>query len=155
MFKLEAKQSKKQPIDLAAIRKRIEQGLDDTAVEVKDDLDATTASWKHSVAFVTKKQSMQRTISTRDKIYGYVEKGTPAHDIAPRNTLYLKFGWKPTPKTKPGVIGSGPGAKGSPTVFTKKTIRHPGTKPRRFVPAIVKKRRTRLAENIQAQLRGV
>lgn len=154
MFKLEAKQSKNQPIDLAAIRKRIEQGLDDTAVEVKDDLDATTASWDHSVAFVTKKQPMQRTISTRDKIYGYVELGTKPHNIFPRKARFLRFGLNPAAKTKPGVIGSGPGSAGSPTVF-RKGVRHPGTEPRRFIPAIVKKRRTRLAENIQARLRGI
>lgn len=154
MFKLTGKTSKKDSIDLTAIRKRIEQGLDDTAVEVKDDLDATTTSWKHSVPFVTKKQPMQRTISTRDKIYGYVEKGTKPHNIFPRTSRVLRFGLNPTAKTTPGVIGSGPGSAGSPTVF-RKGVRHPGTEPRRFIPAIVKKRRTRLAENIQARLRGI
>jgi hypothetical protein len=154
MLKLTAKQPTNDPIDLAKIRKRIEQGLDDTAVEVKEDLDATTASWKHSVAFVTKKQRMQRTISTRDKIYGFVEKGTPAHDIVARAGRVLRFGLNPLAKTKPGVIGSGPGRAGSPFMFRQR-VRHPGNEPRRFVPAIVKKRRTRLAENIQARLRGL
>jgi hypothetical protein len=154
MFKLEAKQSKKQPIDLAVIRKRIEQGLDDTAIEVKDDLDATTASWKHSVAFVTKRQPMQRTISTRDKVYGFVEQGTKPHDIVARAGRVLRFGLNPLAKTKPGVIGSGPGRAGSPLMFRQR-VRHPGSEPRRFIPAIVKKRRTRLAENIQARLRGI
>lgn len=154
MLKLVAKRPTKDPIDLAAIRKRIEQGLDDTATEVKDDLDATTASWKHSVAFVTKRQSMQRTISTRDKIYGFVEQGTKPHDIVARAGRVLRFGLNPLAKTKPGVIGSGPGRLGSPLMFRQR-VRHPGSAPRRFIPAIVKKRRTRLVENIQARLRGI
>jgi predicted DNA-binding transcriptional regulator len=154
MLKLVAKRPTKDPIDLAAIRKRIEQGLDDTAVEVKDDLDATTKTWRHSVAFVTKKGRMQRTISTRDKIYGYVEKGTKPHDIVARTGRVLRFGLNPLAKTKPGMIGSGPGRAGSPIIFRQR-VRHPGTDPRRFIPAIVKKRRTRLAENIQARLRGI
>ena len=71
--------------------------------------------------------------------------------IRPRTKRALAFQAGSTPKTTPGVIGSGPGGASGPLVLTQ-VVRHPGGRPRRFDAAVVKEMTPRAIRRLQAAI---
>lgn len=124
--------------DPAKIAAAVEAGLDEGAEGVSQDFDKTTRGWNGGVTFTTTKKPWQRTVSTNDQRYGYVNFGTPAHTIVPRRGKFLVFFVGGKPKTTPKVIGSSAGSKGTKKVFARR-VRHPGTKAREFDTTIADK----------------
>lgn len=116
----------------------VAKGMDDAAEMVKKDFEQTTASWDHSVTFTIAKQGVDRTVTTNDEIWGYVDEGTKPHVIVARRARMLRFATGGKPKTQPGRITSGSGSKGNAVVFRPK-VNHPGTKARLFTQQIAKR----------------
>lgn len=115
----------------------VTKGMDDAAEAVKADFEKTTQGWEHSVTFTIQKQGTDRTITTDDEIWGYVDKGTPRHVIVAKKARVLRFATGGRAKTQPGRITSGSGAKGGAVVFRPR-VNHPGTKARLFTQQIAK-----------------
>ena len=120
------------------------------------DFQATTKTWDHKPEFASKISLPQGTpgveVSTDDKIYGYVTKGTPPHIILPKNprgVLVFQAGYKA--KTTPRVIGSGAGGAFGETVVAH-AVQHPGTEAREFDETIRDKWLPLFAEHIDAAL---
>jgi hypothetical protein len=114
---------------------------------VKKDFQATTRTWKTKVVFVLNVRAKQgyALVFTRNasgtesaKIYDFVNEGTRPHLIRPVRAKLLVFQQSYSPKTSPGVIGSGTGGPSGGTVVAR-TVKHPGSKGRHFVDEIAKK----------------
>ena len=115
----------------------VEKGMDEAAEAVKADFEKTTAGWEHSVSFTIQKQGTDRTVTTDDEIYGYVEHGTRPHVIVAKRARVLRFATGGRAKTSPNRITSGSGSKGGAVVFRPR-VNHPGTKARLFTQQIAK-----------------
>ncbi len=121
---------------------------------IREDYGAILKNWSeknkpeitlHTHVWATKEPSPWIEIDVEGEIFSYVEGGTKPHEIwagaytGKSNKKALAFPSIFSPKTRPGVIGSTKGKRGGDTVF-RIYVNHPGTKPRRFGVAIMKKR---------------
>jgi hypothetical protein len=129
-FRAEVRRSHPQLVDLARLRAKLEEGLDQSAQQVHVDLARPTNTWQTAVKFTVKKLAYAREISTGNAIYGYVSGGTRPHIIRAKNGRALAFG-PSSPKTRPGSLEGGSGSRGSADTF-RQQVRHPGTDPRNF-----------------------
>lgn len=152
---------------LRANEKATTVALKAEAAQLKADLLAdyrkTTATWSHNVTFDTLADvrddgSFEVMVGTDDAVYGYVDQGTRAHTIVPKGPGYpLRFQRGYRAKTVAGVIGSKSGGKfGSETRAW--SVRHPGSKARRFTQMIFDKHKAlslrRLADRLRAAWGG-
>jgi len=111
---------------------------------IDQDFQATIASWKNGPEFVIEAAHYEGgdivgSVSTADEIYGYVVRGTSAHDIMPVKAKKLHFLSGYAPKTYKRVIGSQAGGASGADVFAN-VVHHPGSEARDFDLAIVEKR---------------
>jgi hypothetical protein len=128
----------------------VERAMDKTAIRVQDMFEETTATWEHTVKFaISAPDWNERTVSTDDTIYGYVNFGTAPHLIAPRAARMLRFATGYRAKTQAGSIGSTSGGANGPIVYLRGVVRHPGTKARKFDKQIAKLFESRLAEAVR------
>jgi len=74
-------------------------------------------------------------VGTDNKVYGWVNAGTPAHPIVARNASVLAFPAASTSKTEPGSLQSGPGSRSGDMVFRRRVM-HPGIRARRFTDRV-------------------
>lgn len=123
---------------LAALNK----AADDSANDILLDFELTTATWNHQPKFEKLVQvgpdEIAVLVGTDDEIYGYVDKGTKPHIIAPKKpggVLAFPSGY--TAKTRPNVASSSNGGSGGDTVFAAYVL-HPGTEARNFDKVIQK-----------------
>ena len=131
---------------------------------IREDLEPTTATWSKRPKFessVSLKGGAQVTTFTGSDIWHMLDVGTKKHDIwagaytGKSNKKTLAFPSMFTPKTTPGKLSSGPGAKGGKTVFTP-YVEHPGTKARDWTGASERKRRKTYKRAMEAAMkRGV
>jgi hypothetical protein len=104
--------------------------------KVLKDFQKTTATWEHKVVFekiISLVGGPQLLVGTDDKIYRYVNDGTPPHYIGPKlagGMLVFKTGYKA--KTTVGVIGSVAGGKFGTYTRRKEIPEHPGNEARKF-----------------------
>jgi len=143
----------KELINIDAVRLQLLNALRAEGREIRRDFWKTTRTWKHKPKFEMK-VSLKRVaaegsieVFTTDEIYGYVSGGTRRHIIKPKvrrrgprgrfakAAKTLAFPSSSTPKTRPGVVGSGRGGSSGPTVF-RRQVMHPGIKARKFDEAI-------------------
>ena len=120
------------------------------------DFNKTTANWKHKVVFTGKiestgTQSIKIIISTKDKIWGYVDEGTKPHIIKAKTRRGLLFKAGSKPKTTPDVVGTFPGQTGTDWV-NKMQVKHPGTEPRNFTKHIAKTTQSELNREVKNAL---
>ncbi len=118
---------------------------------IKEDFEPTVKMWEHEVKFNLHTHLTARTpspsieIDTDDEIWNWLDQGTKPHDIwagaytGKSQKKTLAFPSLFAPKTKPRALSSVPGMSGGPLVFTP-YVHHPGTEPREWNKAIVKKR---------------
>lgn len=148
--RIEAVKPKSLP-DAKIFAEVIERQYDITANEVKRDLEAITKTWKHKVKFNVRKTKrggrLGITITTDDKIFHYVNKGTEPHVITPVKSDRLAFKSGYNAKTRPGWIGSQQGGPYGSTVFAKQ-VNHPGTEARKFDVAIARRRQKSLQSRV-------
>lgn len=121
--------------DPAKLDRAIERGLDDAAKEVRLDFDETVATWDTYVRWLTLSRTGERQIYTKSDIYRFVNDGTKKHRIDAKKAKALTIKVGGAPKTRAGLIGSGPGHPGGGVAFAK-WVMHPGIKPRHFNKAI-------------------
>jgi hypothetical protein len=140
--------------DPKKINRAIDDALDEAAREVRLDFDETVSSWDTPVRFVTYSRSGERVVSTKTAIYIWVNDGTKRHPIKAKNAKALAFSLGGAPKTRAGVIGSGPGHGGGAIAFAK-SVMHPGIKPRRFNKAIKTKWQKLLPKLLQESINAV
>ena len=133
--------------------------LEDTEKGIKKDFTDTTETWKHKVKFnhghsISPSKGRAYT-ETDDEIYGYVNNGTPEHNIPKRGSTFMRFQWggkgSYRAKTKPRRFGSRPGGPSGPTVVAFK-VRHPGTEAREFDKIIAKRWKTLLPRAVRSAL---
>ena len=119
------------------------------------DFNKTTRTWQHNVDFDGKVQDkldeISVQVSTKDEIYGYVDKGTKPHIIKPRRGKLLAFKNRYKAKTTPRVINSHKGGASGKTVYAK-VVHHPGTDAREFSHLIQAKYQPRLKKDIEAAI---
>ena len=133
-----------------AMRLRLLNAMRKAGTQIKHDFEATTKTWEHKVVF---EELISLTgpgpvvlVATNDEIYGYVNNGTEPHEIwagvytGKSDKTRLAFSSDFVPKTKPGIIDSGPGRRGAVDTFVP-MVMHPGQEePRNFDKTIQKKR---------------
>lgn len=123
---------------MKALPKAVKVGMRQAAEAVKADYETSTATWDHGVTFTIAEAGDTFTVGTDDTIYGYVDRGTRAHVIAPRHGKVLRFGVGGSPKTRPGQLRSGSGSAGS-TVVIRPRVNHPGTAARGFTKLVAQR----------------
>ena len=148
--------------DAPGMQRELMKAVDDTIDVVLRDFQATTATWEHKVKFERERAHVSGgdivgVVGTDDEIYGYVTRGTRAHDIQPAGAQVLAFPASSSPKTMPRVLGSRSGWRSSHFVYAK-TVHHPGTEAREFEETIVETRQklheNNVAEAVARALRG-
>lgn len=127
---------KKLIADPAKLSRALTNAMNGVAKDIQVDFKVTTQTWSHKVAFpITSPATYERVIATDDEIYGYVNDGTRAHDIAPKGGGVLRFSTPFQAKTLPNQIMSRSGSKGT-TPAVARVVHHPGTTARAFDKAI-------------------
>lgn len=123
----------------------------------KKMLQQTTATWKGTKPrFKVVEKVSPQVLSVEvvpsgagAKKWWWLEKGTKAHIIRPRNRsgmLYFRTGGRP--KTKVGKLKSGRGARGRNWAHAKQ-VRHPGTKSRLWRQVVWRKRNRPLLRKLR------
>lgn len=137
--KLVAIKPKKALIDLRDFERAAQDALDNAAYDAMALYEDSTQTWTHKPGFYIRKTNSTRTVSTKSKIFGYVDLGTRAHVIRPKRAKILKFktgGFKA--KTQPGRIPAMRGAAARNPVVAR-TVHHPGTEARGISKEIQKR----------------
>lgn len=130
---------KKLSVDPQRMARVITNTLNSTALAIQTDFKVTAQTWSDKPTFAIESPTpYTRAISTDDSVYTMLNEGTPPHTIAPHGKV-LVFNTPFRSKTVPRSISSGPGRKGSATVFTRKEVHHPGTEAREWDTTIAKK----------------
>lgn len=118
------------------------------------DYEKTTQTWEHEVDFKgevnDKPAEISVSVSTDDKIYGYVDKGTKPHIIRPKRKNKggrLFFQSKYKSKTTPRIINSHKGGSYGDTVVAR-IVHHPGTEAREFTHTIQAKYQPKLKKEM-------
>lgn len=139
---------------LDAVRK----GVQKTAKLVERDLESTTRTWKHKPKFYTGVSEAGGdyaiTAGTDDLRYKWINDGTKPHIIRPRRAPFLRFRVGGSPKTQPGIIGSGPGSQGDQW-RTAQFVQHPGITKRDFMRKIQERRQKTAEQEISQNIAKV
>ena len=146
----------------SALRLELLNAMRKAGREITKDFESTTRTWEHKPRFET---LLSLTgpgpvvlVATDDKIYGYVTRGTKPHLIwagyytGKSGKRALVYPGRSVPKTRPGVLGSGPGSRSGPTMV-RPYVQHPGTKARRFDELIERNWRSRFRRDMEAAMR--
>lgn len=135
-------------LDLRAI---MTQELDNGAEELLRRYKKTTATWDHQPDFYIISTAFTRSIRTQDKIFIYVDRGTPAHTIPAGNIGFLQFRQGYRAKTTPRVISSKKGGEYGKYV-RKDIVQHPGIQPREFSETIQEEVTPRIVASIEKKI---
>lgn len=133
------------------------EGAKDRAVDTMADeaivlYRKTTATWRHKPQFRKRKTARGVQITTDDKVFNWIDRGTRPHIITAKNAPMLIFRWPYKAATKPRVIGSTQARRGN-NWARKFSVRHPGTKPRHFTDEITKRINKRSKSIMQAEIK--
>ena len=113
----------------------IEEALDHNAADCKAEYEKTVETWQDKPVFTINKTQYGRSVGTRHKVFGYVDRGTEPHMIKPKGAYPLRFKVGGVPKTKQKTIASYQGRTGNEWRSAAQ-VRHPGTKARLFSAVI-------------------
>lgn len=131
----------------------LDEAVRQSALDAQTMYQTTVATWTHQPTFVLQHENTGRWgIKTDSEIYGYVDKGTPPHEIVARRAPLLRFTVPFTAKTKPRFIASYAGSRGDQWV-SKKSVHHPGTKARQFSQIIQQRAQAPTANRLRAALK--
>jgi len=99
----------------------------------------TVATWEHQPEFRVEKaernNGVQIMVTTDDRVYTYVDLGTPPHFITPVHAQFLAYPSQFIPKTRPEYLGSFSGGKSGLMTF-RAGVYHPGAQARKFSQTI-------------------
>jgi hypothetical protein len=138
------------------IERVIEQVMDNAAYDAMDAFLGVTSTWKNRPSFHIRKTNSGRTVSTRSKIFAYVDRGTRAHTIKPKRAGgVLRFkagGFKP--KSRPGSLKASRGAPGRKWVASK-GVQHPGTEAREFSKKVGEKMQKEIGKEMRKAFKAL
>lgn len=157
-IRIRAVTPKKNPLDPQAYVKAEQEARMKSARRVRDQFKRTTRTWKRQPEFVVRTTPPVRgyiriVAGTDDKIWGYIDKGTPTRYIYPRRKPFLRFRVPFGPKTTPGLLTSKSGLIGNQWVSAKR-VKH-RLKARGFSKIIARQERDRLKREIDTAFRNV
>jgi len=144
--------------DDKAMTERLRYHAKKVAGEMKQDYEATTKTWEHKPEFKETVSAGKGAggiiaeVSTTDEIYSYVDQGTRPHIIRAKNAKVLAFASIFSPKTKPRVLSSTGGSRGSTDTY-RQEVHHPGTEAREFSKEIEKKWQPRFKDRMQEAMK--
>lgn len=125
-------------LDWKLHQRTLDAALNEAADEALELYRKTVRTWSTRVVFYKRRMPGRQGIfvGTTNKIYTYVDAGTRPHIIKPKKAGgRLAFQTGGRPKTRPGIITSYAGAKGSKWARPM-VVHHPGGKARRFTEII-------------------
>ena len=133
----------------------VDFAIRELGLEAQMLFEKTTATWTHQPTFTNQRTRQGYTVGTDDRIYGFVDRGTRAHEIRPRRAGgILRFTGPYHAKTKPNVIASYGGGRGRVAVWARRVM-HPGTEPRNFSKIIRERVQSQAPNKLRAALRAV
>lgn len=145
----------KKPFDSSVFRKEVIAEAHELGAFVKKDYEKTTKTWTHKPEFGVMVKAtgkgVELTVSTDDKIYGYVDQGTKPHIIRPVRKKMLAFSSKFRPKTTPRQIKSVKGYRGKVDTLAHQ-VHHPGTEAREFTKTLIERWKPGFQRGIQNAL---
>ena len=125
------------------LMKAINNAMDGAAEAARVDFYSTTDTFKTvKPKFRITKRRLNRIIATDNRVYGFLNDGTPVR--------YAVMSPDFRAKTKTGFIGSRIG-RGRLVIISKK-IKRPGIKPRKFAETIAKKWQKELPKIVQRSI---
>jgi hypothetical protein len=127
------------------------KALNDVIKKANGEFDRTVATWKTKPDFKIDRATSSKlvaTVSTMDKIYGYVTRGTKPHQIHVKSAPALKFKSGFTSKTIPRRITSRRGNRFGNWV-SKRSVMHPGNEPRDFDIVIAEQMQPVLSKEVR------
>lgn len=140
----------------SAIERIITEVMDNAAYDAMSEFLDVTSTWKNRPSFHIRKTNSGRTVSTRSKIFAYVDQGTKAHTIRPKRAGgVLRFkagGFKP--KSRPGSLKASRGASGRKWVSSK-AVQHPGTEAREFSKKVADKMQKQIGKEMRKAMKGL
>lgn len=142
---------RKNLFDIPAGHAASQQALESLAQEARAEYEKTTATWEHKPVFIVRINQGNVSVTSNDKIYGFVDLGTKAHMIRGRSGNPLSFTVGGSAKTRPRVISSSRGSRGDTWVSTYE-VRHPGTEPREFTVIIQERIQRKFAAKFKSVL---
>lgn len=130
-------------LSVAQVRGRLLRTLQLQARDIKNDLEATTATWqKHHPQFFVQVNygggQARIQVWTNDVIWGYLDRGTA--------TRYATMSKNFVPKTRQMFLGSGAGA--GYKKYVSLWLPRPGIQPRHWTYAVVLKHRDSYAQAV-------
>lgn len=143
------KQIKGKKLNVDAIRKEIENALEEEAKFHRKELEKTVRTWRDKPTFesLTDYGGGDLVVITGPAGSGsgaqhwvWTDKGTRAHPIVARRAPALRFRAGNIPKTAPGQFSARVGGRVGPW-RRPRAVRHPGTKPRKWTEILSKRRR--------------
>lgn len=156
MSMISAKSIKPGKLNDARMRAVFEAEAQRVTDDIEQDFKRTVKTWKRKVKFekyvALSRDKIEILVGSDDAIYRFVNEGTQAHVILPKNYLRLRFKDTFTAKTQPGVIDARQGGASGNDVFSKGVI-HPGTKARNFDDAIAKLWQKKMKRRLEAAMR--
>lgn len=156
-FVVETKLIKPKQLKIDDIRLELLNALRKEGTAIKHEYEKTVATWKQKPEFRRLSVSLRGglaviAVGTGDVVYKFVDEGTTAHKIVPKNRPFLAYQTVFVPKTKPNVIASNAGGKSGPWT-RRKEVWHPGNAPRNFSNIIQKNRAAPFEKAMQAAMK--
>lgn len=122
-----------------AFEAAVKRAANEAIRAMDSDFKATTATWQTKVRFTkrikTRAGDITLSVTTSNKIYAYVDKGTKPHIIRAKRAKYLRFQSGYRAKTTPRKIRSRNGGKSGGYLY-RKSVKHPGLTAREFTTII-------------------
>ncbi len=146
------------PFRSSIFREEIKATAAKVEKEILKDFQKTTATWEHKVKFNAEVKAGGEAsgvgvdVTTKDKVYRFVEGGTKKHLIKAKRKGILAFKTGGRAKTKPRVISSTAGRGGNKQAFAK-VVHHPGTKAREFSKTIGRKWQPQFRREMDAAIK--
>jgi hypothetical protein len=147
-------------LNVKGLAKDLKTAREDTAAEVKGDLEKVVKDWEKKTKFTVTTEVRNNAsiirISTSNKIFILVNDGTRPHIIRPKKAKFLHFKDGYIAKTIPNHLESRLGGtpNGAGDVFAKE-VHHPGTVARNFFRTISRLRVKSFQERVDKALSKV
>lgn len=145
-----------QRLDVAKLRRAIENTIQGAAEGVLVDLQATTEYWERKPSFtIVRAGPARRVVGTDDQVYAWVNDGTDGpYPITANGRKPLAFAVGGTPKTRPGRLVTTRGTPGGSVVRARRVM-HPGITARQFTLVAKRKWDKRLPDLMQRAIDAV
>jgi len=132
---------------ITQVREEWRKAMEEEAKDIKSEYEKTTKTWKTQVAFHSKvrptKDGIYAEVWASNRIYWFV------HESISVMRGVLSSDW--SPKTQPGVLGSGAGS--GRLLYASKKISKPPYEAREFTEAIIKVRQKPFEERMRKATR--